>query len=89
MGMIREIYAIKDIKSCNFFNPFFSNNQALAARDCHQLVNDNSPDSVITCYPADFELWNLGSFDIETGRIKVLEEGPVFVLNLSTLKEIK
>lgn len=88
MGMTREIYAIKDIKSCNFLSPYLANNQGLAARDCHQLVNDKSPDSVIACYPADFELWNLGSFDIETGRIKILEEGPIYVLNLSSLKEI-
>jgi hypothetical protein len=83
-----RIFSIRDAKSGVYHNPFFFSNPNLAARECHAMVNHGGPESIIAKYPQDFDLYDCGEFDTETGRIVPQLEGPVFLFNLNNMKEV-
>lgn len=66
--MINNLYAIKDEKAMNMYQPFLMNNDNLAIRGFQTLVNDHGK-SDISMYTADFDLFKLGTFNNETGEI--------------------
>lgn len=75
-----EMYAIQDIKSELFNNPFYSDNDETAKRTVKMaLQSDESP---LTLYPEDYRLFKLGTFDNKTG-IVTAEKEPKWVLNLT------
>lgn len=64
--MILNFYAVKDLMTDRFMNPALSQDDNVATRQFRSNINhiplwqDN---------PSDFDLWNLGSFNEETGEI--------------------
>lgn len=79
--MIRGVYAIKDLKS-TFWQPFCHHNDQSATREFANMVN---ADNVVSQNPGDFELWNLGTYDDQTGT---LVSSPVFVVAATALKKV-
>ena len=69
--MESKIYAIYDSKAEAFMQPFFSGTAGLALRTFADAAN--SPDTVIAKYPSDFELFELGVFDDQTGKFEIYE----------------
>lgn len=65
--MILNVYAIRDTKS-GYMNPTFELNDAVAMRNfafaCQQT------DSLLFAACSDFELYQIGRFDTETGIIE-------------------
>lgn len=65
--MILNVYAIRDTKS-GYMNPTFELNDAVAMRNfsfaCQQT------DSLLFACASDFELYQIGRFDTETGIIQ-------------------
>ena len=61
-----NFYAVRDLMTDRFMNPALSQDDNIAIRQFRSNINhiplwlDN---------PSDFDLWNLGSFDDETGEI--------------------
>lgn len=67
--MLMPVYCIKDNKS-GFLTPTVDQNDATAMRNFeHALMNANT---VLGTHPADFDLYKLGVFDSESGRIESL-----------------
>lgn len=87
--MVLSLFSIRDIKASQFLTPFYSQNVSLASRECHSTVNSGNPENVICKYPEDFELYEIGQFDSDTGKIVTSVEGIKFITNLSTFKEIR
>lgn len=64
--MILNFYAVKDLMTERFMNPALSQDDNVATRQFKSNINhiplwqDN---------PSDFDLWCLGSFNEETGKI--------------------
>jgi hypothetical protein len=75
-------YSVKDAKSGTFGNPYYAQNDALAARSFEQASND--PNTTINAYPEDFSLYRVGSFNDESGEFKP-EPQPQFITN-ATIK---
>lgn len=66
--MKMTIIGIYDRKAQMFISMEPSNNSAVAIRQLQERVNTAS-DSPIYKWPEDFSLWELGTFDTESGYI--------------------
>jgi len=84
--MVLQFFAVKDIKGNIFNRPFPEINQVNAIRGLSVVVND--PNSQISHFPQDFELFRVGTFNDETGII-IAEERPVFIESAFNLKKLQ
>lgn len=62
-----KIYSIKDTK-IGFMQTFTANNKAVALRMFADTCNDEN--TVLAKHPEDYELYELGDFDTDTGNIE-------------------
>lgn len=62
------IFAIKDVK-VGFMSPFIRQNKELAIRDFKDALGDSNPNNILKSHPEDFELWKIGTYNLETGII--------------------
>lgn len=70
----------------NTYNlPNGSPNVAVVTRDLTQIINDPNKHTGFQKYPEDFELYEIGEFDENTGEINTPDK-PNFILTLSELK---
>lgn len=74
--MILHMYAIRDIKARVYHAPFFQRSVVEAVRMFTQLIND--PQTFISKYPEDYELFELGDFSDDDGKWGVHD--PLFVV---------
>lgn len=81
--MQKPIYSVHDSKTQLYAAPFVSHNENAAVRSFDRAANDPSLD--ICMYPADYSLFQLGTFDEDTGRIELLD-APKLVVQASSLK---
>lgn len=65
--MILNVYSIRDVKS-GYMNPTFEINDAVAMRN-FQFACQNT-DSLLFAACSDFELYQIGRFDTESGTIE-------------------
>lgn len=80
--MVQKIFAIYDRKSQIYRFPNFYRNEGQAARSLLQACTDLQTE--IGRFPADFELYELGSWDDERGILYSIEK-PIFVVSAQTL----
>lgn len=65
--LILGMYAVIDDKAQAFFNPFVARQKAEAYRSFGDSIKD--PQGNLGKHPADFALYQLGTFDPSTGHI--------------------
>lgn len=84
--MISVVYSIFDVKAKHFGVPFYAPNKAVGLRNVQSLVRDGSASaSMLSRFPEDFVLYDLGTFDDERGVFE-LRPAPDVVCNLVQLK---
>lgn len=64
--MIYPVFSIRDLKG-DFYSPRIDQNEASAVRWFAQMVN--TPDTTMNFSPRDFQLYYIGDFDSESGRL--------------------
>ena len=69
--MTLKLFSIRDQKSEAFGTPFYQATHGEAERNFRTLVNDNK--STVSQYPDDFDLYYLGTFDDNTGKVQTLD----------------
>lgn len=69
--MLLKIYSIRDSKAEVFNQPFFQKTHGEAERNFMSLVQDEK--STVWKYPDDFDLYYLGDFDDQTGKLTKLD----------------
>lgn len=69
--MQQKIFTIRDSKGEFYSPPFYKNTHGEAERDFHTASKD--PNTNISKYPEDFDLYCVGEFDNLTGKIKPLD----------------
>ncbi|QXP08515.1 MAG: nonstructural protein [Arizlama microvirus] len=74
--MQNEIFSIYDTKAQSFHKPYYSQNTQTAIREATEAAKN--PDSLLSRYPEDFNLFRLGVFDQHTGII-TLETAPLSI----------
>jgi len=62
-----KVFAVRDSALGEFMNPFVAPSAGIATRSFSDEVNRK--DSPISAHPSDFELFELGEYDAESGRI--------------------
>lgn len=60
------VFAIKDVK-VGFMSPFIRQNKELAIRDFKDALVSPSENNLFRLHPEDYELWQIGEFNQESG----------------------
>lgn len=68
--MQKKMYCIFDSKAQIYHAPFYKSTHGEAERDFQSVSRD--PQSTISQYPEDFDLFYIGEFDDETGKVSPL-----------------
>lgn len=76
MSQIFKMYSVRDSKSNAFNPPFYAINEETGLRSFAQLVLD--PAQTVSKFPEDFDLYHVGDYDDESGKISP-QETPVHV----------
>lgn len=63
-----KVFAIRDSKAMAYLQPFYAPTVAVAIRLITQSGEDNG--SLLHKYPSDFEVFEIGKFDEQTGKLE-------------------
>lgn len=80
------LYSVRDNKTAAYHRPFCSEHKNLAVRSFRTAVNDAGTE--LNKYPEDFELFEVGEFEVETGMLKQFT-APVFICSAMSLLDEK
>jgi hypothetical protein len=83
--MIQIIVSVKDRAAGAFGRPFFVPSVGIAIRSFADEVNRQADDNQMNKHPDDFDLYDLGTYDDETGII-TCHPAPV---ELAQAKQVK
>lgn len=78
-----NMFVFRDRKAEEYTPPFFSPNKGVFLRDVSEQLSSAQKSAAWQKYPEDFELCEVGSFDLVTGEFET--KAPVIVLMLSEL----
>lgn len=65
--MLLEIYSVYDTVSKSFTQPFYQVNEGVARRNIAAAVNNKEHNFNVA--PGDYELYRVGKFDDQTGKM--------------------
>lgn len=69
--MVQKVYSIRDAKAEYFTQPFFKKTHGEAERDFTMLCQDEK--SSINKFPEDYDLYFIGEYDDQSGKMSPLE----------------
>lgn len=78
-----KMFSIRDSKSEIFNSPFYAKTTSEAERSFRQLTND--PKSTISQFPEDFDLYEVGTYDDNSGKVSPLDT-PHHIVKAAVLK---
>lgn len=76
------LYAVHDIKAGNYYPPLVAANAMVAARDFQTRVREEN--SLLNKFPEDFDLVEVGVWDMETGIITPTQ-APIVVVTATQM----
>ncbi|AXH73810.1 MAG: nonstructural protein [Microviridae sp.] len=82
--MIQVLFSVYDSKSLTYCPPFLSTNAQTAKRDFSIAVID--PTSAISKAPEDYTLYDIGTFDSDSGLVNPASP-PVYICSALQFKE--
>lgn len=77
-----HIYSLKDVKAGTYSPPMTFLNRAVAIRSLAEAAQQ--PDTMLHKHGADYQLYELGEFDVNSAKI-TLRETPDYVITVSEL----
>lgn len=77
-----SMYSIYDRKSNEYWSPKVAVNDDSIKRDFAMMVNE--PGTLVFGFPADFELYEVGSFDTVSGKLEP-NNNPYFICSAKDL----
>lgn len=82
-----KAFSIRDAKAEIFNPPFFTKTHGEAERTFTELVRDEK--TMVGKYPDDYDLYFIGSYDDQTGKIKALDtpQHLIKAVQISTRKQ--
>jgi len=66
-----DAFTIRDSAAEAFMRPFFAQSSGAAIRSFSDMVNSDDKDHPVGQHPEDYTLFSIGSFDEQTGLMKV------------------
>lgn len=82
--MAKVVVCIKDTAARVFSTPFFVLAAGQAIRSLRDEVNSKDSQSDVNRHPSDFELYELGAFDDDSGKL-ISHESPVLIARAKDL----
>ncbi len=79
--MLMNVYAMRD-KESGFMQPQVDTNHGTAKRNFAMMINNNP--GVLGFSPSDFDLYYIGQYDIDSGRM-IAADVPEFICNGASL----
>lgn len=79
------LLCLRDLKAEAFLTPFFSPTRGVAFRELSDQLKRGGDGNVLASHPEDFDLYELGGFDTDGGRLLVLDN-PLLLTNVAPLK---
>lgn len=79
-----NLYTVKDLKAAYFLDPLMSKNDETAKRSFLKYFNQIEH---IQQYPEDYSIFQIGTFDIDTGEVVGFKE-PIYVISALELMEL-
>lgn len=70
------IIAVRDRSADAYMTPFFAGSVGMAIRSFSDEVNRASPDNILNRHPEDFDLFQLGIFNVQSGEVFASEDMP-------------
>lgn len=83
---MEKLFSVKDNKAHSFGKIIQLPHQADATRMLHRLTNDDNVQ--ISMFPEDYDLFELGEYDSQTGEI-ITHEQPKFIVGAVSFKKIQ
>lgn len=83
--MKSNIYAVRDLK-VGFMHPQIESNNGSAIRNFE--IACNNPNSLFHTHPEDFQLFEIGTYDTDTGVFENLDKPNYLVSALDFKKEV-
>lgn len=80
--MLKQVFSVYDSKAEFFADPMYAKTTAEMLRGWHEAVHNDKLD--IGQYPADYTLFHIATFNLDTGELSPLDNGKV---NLGTALE--
>lgn len=80
-----KLYSIRDKKLASFNAPFASESEVQATRQFGVVARDNT--TQLSYYPDDFDLYEVGSFDINSGKLETIE--PRFIIGAVSFRKME
>ena len=71
--MFQVVVSVKDLAAQAFGRPVFVPTAGVAIRSFRDEVNREASDNDIFRHPADYELYQIGTFDDSTGLVEALQ----------------
>jgi len=68
------IFAVRDIATAQYGTPMFLIAEGQAVRSFSDEINRSAADNALYMHPDDYELFFLGAYDTETGKIDPLPD---------------
>lgn len=78
---ILKVYSLRDVRTEAFMRPMFVQNQKVIERVMEDGLRDES--SNLSRHPEDYQLYYLGEFDEDTGKIDSVP--PEFLFNVNQM----
>lgn len=78
---------IWDVKAENFSQPWFVTTSASAVRSFTDLINNPEKSQTMHSHPEDFQLFEMGTFDDNTGKFDTYSPAKHLVTGSSVAKE--
>lgn len=86
--MLYVVFAVKDLAAQAFGRPMYMASTGVAVRGFRDEVNRAAEDNHMNRYPADFELYDVGTYDDSTGLTTPPDGGaPRLVMRAVDAKE--
>lgn len=84
---MKVVVALKDTAARVFGTPFFVQAAPQAIRSLRDEVNAKDSSSDVNRHPSDFELYEIGAFNDDTGAL-IPHESPVLIARAKDLQEL-
>lgn len=81
--MLLKMFSIRDAKGEVFNQPWFAKTHGEAERNFRTLAS--KPDSMVSQFPEDFDLYYIGEYDDQSGKVEPLPT-PQHMLKASAIQ---
>jgi len=81
-----KIFTVRDRAIDAYGQPFYATSVGGAVRSFSDEINRPAENNQLAKHPEDFDLYQLGEFTEQTGRLEVFEQ-PQFFEHLASLKK--